>query len=122
MVGHTASNQIKPSLASPNKTVLMALVVIVILLVSGGYFLYQNSLGKTTNQLVEDTDDDKSGAKTKEGETPIIGNKIPDNFPSDVTVYKKAKVIKSIEGSDSVTLTLNTSDSTTKATGFYKKI
>ena len=123
MEGQTASNQIKPSSAPSNKTVLMVLVVIVILLVSGGYFLYQDSSEKTTNQAIENTGKggDKSEAKTKGGENTIIGNKIPDNFPSDITVYKKAELVKSIEESAGVTLTLNTSDSTTKATDFYKK-
>lgn len=123
MIGQTASNQIKLSSAPSNKIFSMVLVIIVILLVSGGYFLYQKSSDKTTNQSIENTGKggDKSEATTKGGETTTIGNKIPDNFPSDITIYKKSEVVKSIEEREGVTLTLNISDSTTKANDFYKK-
>jgi hypothetical protein len=71
-----------------------------------------------------DISDDKMSIKTKDGEFKMDAGddvKLPENFPSDVYVYKNAKVKMSIGGPKGNTVSFQTKDPAEKVAEKYKK-
>ena len=76
---------------------------------------------QTTGGKVDISSDGKKATiETNEGKVTIGINKVPDSFPSNITVYKGSEVVATAEANDDVTLQLKSSDSVTKVNDFYK--
>ena len=117
--------------SSGNKTILIIIVVIAVLVLLGGlsYFLQQKSAEKTAEKVIEDAtggkvDISEGGNKvsieTDEGKLTVGQNQVPENFPSDVSIYPGSEVVTSSESGENFTLTLTTSDSVSKVGEFYR--
>ena len=117
--------------SSENKTTLIVIVVIVVLVILGGigYFVQQSVAERSAEKAIEDVTEGKvdiseGGNKvtieTDKGKLTVGQNGIPENFPSDVSVYSGSEVITSSESGGNFTLTLKSSDSVSKVSDFYK--
>lgn len=128
------SQPVKPR---SNKTILIviAAVVVLIILGAGGYFVQQKFTEKSSEKAAETALEKASGGKadvdvskggdqvsitTDEGTATFGGGSVPKSWPSDVTVYKGAKVTGSAETDEGISLMLETSDSVETVYEFYK--
>lgn len=115
---------------SNNRTVLIIAVVIAVLVIFGvlGYLIQTKStkeMSEATEQNGQTSADTKNGQKqttveTENGKIIIKEGEAPTNFPSDLTIYKDAKIERSTEAKDELSVILKTSDSVSKVTKFYE--
>jgi hypothetical protein len=127
----------QPAKSGSNKTLLIIIAAVIVLglLGAGGYFIQQKFAEKTGEKAAETALEKASGGKanvdvseggdkvsikTDEGSVTMGGGSVPKNWPSDVTVYKGAKVTGSAETDEGLSLMLETSDSVEKVYEFYK--
>lgn len=116
---------------SNNKLIIIVVIVVGVLAVlSGiGYFANQFLAEKVTEKAIEtatggkvnvDADKEKVTIETNDGKLTIGQNEIPKSFPSDITVYKGAKVTSSAETDEGLSVQLTTNDSASTVYDFYR--
>lgn len=112
---------------NPKLLVVIVIVILTLLVVIG--FLIQNNIIKeivdTSNQETNLTNANQNGNKqvtieTEDGKIEIKEGEIPDNFPSDITIYKGSSIERTTDGNNESSVQLKTADSVSKVADFYK--
>ncbi len=130
-MGDKAAQNKPPILAtgSNRRTIIIIGTVIAVLIIFGsaGYFIQTKSTQEISesNGNGEKTTEVKNGQKqtnvnTKDGKITIKEGEAPNNFPSDVTIYKNAEVSRSTESKDESSIILESSDSVPTVIKFYE--
>ncbi len=104
-------------------------LLLFILIIIGSGCIFQNRGGKLPDDVINAQKEDiknmgEINMTGKNGENISFNNgEIPKNFPSDVPIYPKSKVLVSINYSDKHvnTLSLETGDKISQIEKFYKK-
>ena len=109
--------------------ILNLFLLLTIFMLIGQGCIFQNRGGKLPDDVINSQKEDiknigEINMTGKNGENISFNNgEIPKNFPSDVPIYPKTKILVSIDYSDKHvnTLSLETGDSITQIEKFYKK-
>ncbi len=124
-----------PKSSSNTKVIILVVAIVGAVIVVGavGSFVFGLVGKKTAETITEKAVEQATGGKvdisadgkkvtieTDEGKVTVGTNKVPDSFPSDITVYKGSEVVATAEANGDVTLQLKTSDSVSKVNTFYK--
>lgn len=124
MAGESAQNS-REIITSPSKkrTLLIVAVVFVVLLalVLSGYFVKQNSTNLEVSDNTMTESQKQTTVSTQEGDITIIEGELPKNFPEDITIYENSKVERSTKSKSGTSVILQTSDSVSEVTNFYRK-
>src|SRR3990167_11097261 len=115
-----AKGESKITSISKNKflTLIIGITVILVLIGAGWYYFSQSSTERDAEKKLEaetggkvNIEGDKVTIETDQGTVTTSKTQAPENFPSDVAIYKGAQITGSTDAVDGVTLMLSTSDS-----------
>ncbi|MBI2798486.1 DUF4190 domain-containing protein [Candidatus Saccharibacteria bacterium] len=124
ILGIVALSQIKKS-GEGGKGLAVASIVISIVIMIGGllivwgaFFAIQNAAKKAG----VDVGNGSVSVKGNNGESLSVGGnvKIPDDFPSNVPIYKPSDAVAALKTNNGYNVTLATNDSAQKVSDFYK--
>jgi len=131
----TENKSASPKSGSNNKVIILVVAIIGAFVVVGAlsFFVFGLVADKTTETLTEKAVEQATGNKvdfsdggnkatieTDEGKITIGTDKVPDSFPSDITVYSGSEVTSTTEIDNGVSIILKTSDSVSTSFDFYK--
>ena len=116
------------STANKAINIIIAVLGIVVIVGISSYFLLQKNenmfgdvLKNITGRRVDiSRDGDKTAVETEQGKATAGKSEVPNSFPSDISIYKGATVTESVESELGISIILETKDSVTKVTDFYK--
>jgi hypothetical protein len=111
-----------------NKTNLVCALCLMVALAGCGRKAQEKRIEKaiekeTGGKAHVDLSEESINIKTEDGELNISGGKaakIPDDFPSDIHVYKGAKVVSTVQAPDGMTVSLLSKDTPKNIADAYK--
>lgn len=123
MAGQSAQNS-KEIITSPSKkrtlSITAAVFVVLVVLALSGYFVKQSSTNPEGNDGNRTDAQKQTTVSTQEGDITIKEGELPKDFPNDIAIYENSKVERSTESNNGTSVILQTSDSVSKVTNFYK--